>query len=77
MRLYRTGQLTRAALDTLYEEGIFHNPAALTTDELAALKAWAHEQDVQGKRLDGRRFWCLTLAEFVRNVFYRWVYVAP
>jgi hypothetical protein len=42
MRLNRTGQLTRAALDTLcaaldtlYEEGIFYNPTVLGPDEIA------------------------------------------
>jgi hypothetical protein len=74
MGLCRAGRLTREALDTLQEVGVFYNPDALSADERARLTAWAEARDRESMRLYGRCFRCMSVAEFVRDVFYRWMY---
>jgi hypothetical protein len=63
MRLYRSGELTREALDTLAAAGVFYDPAVLSSDEIALLHTYAEEHDLL----------CLTRTEFI-DFFYEWVY---
>jgi hypothetical protein len=63
MRLYRSRELTREALDTLAAAGVFYDPAALSIEDIALIRAYADEHDLL----------CLTRAEFV-EYFYEWVY---
>lgn len=64
MRLYRTGTLTREALDTPHTTGIFYNPVTLHDDEIALLQSYARDNGLP----------CMTRDAFVTDVFYKWVY---
>jgi hypothetical protein len=63
MRLYRSGELTREALDTLAAAGVFYDPAALSIEDIVLIRAYAEEHDLL----------CLTRAEFI-DFLYEWVY---
>jgi len=64
VRLYRGGHLDRAALDAVTAQGVFYDPDELTADEVTTVTRWARD--------NGTR--CMTAQEFVRTVFYEWVY---
>ncbi len=64
-RLYRRGQLDRAALDTVIEQGMFYNSDELTSDETTAVAQWARAHAIDT---------CQPVRDFVRNTFYRWIY---
>jgi hypothetical protein len=63
MRFHRSGDLTRERLDTLAQAGIFYDPDALSTEEIALAQSSAEEQGLL----------CLTRAEFI-DFFYEWAY---
>jgi hypothetical protein len=62
MRLFRQGELTREALDTLHEAGVFYDPDTLSAHEIALIQAYTREHDLV----------CLTRDEFVA-LFYHWM----
>jgi hypothetical protein len=60
MRLCRHRRLTREALDTLQEAGIFYDPATLSADDLAVIADYARERDLA----------CLTRDQFVDRLYW-------
>jgi hypothetical protein len=64
MRRSLANTLTREGLDTLVEQGMFYNPAVLAPAEIATIEAYADAHDLQ----------CMPVQQFIKDVFYRWVY---
>jgi hypothetical protein len=61
MRLHRQGRLTRDALDSLHEAGVFYDSDVLSSAEVALIREHAHERGLA----------CLSRDEFVAR-FYHW-----
>ncbi len=62
--LYRNKQLTREALDQQKEIGIFYNPVEVNGHELSILLQFATQHNLK----------VYEKADFIRKVFYPWVY---
>jgi hypothetical protein len=62
IRLVRQGRLTRAALDTLHEAGLFYDPDELSPSEVELIQGYAEKHGLR----------CLTRDEFVEP-FYYWM----
>jgi len=71
IRQYRAGTLSRAALDTLREDGFIISSAHVASDELELVQRYAADHS---GRWGARKMRVKTAEEFVTDVFYRWAY---